>query len=301
MFFVSAKSPMFTRIILVQALLRYKMYDVRITGNWDEQTAEAVVKFRTRTGMKADGPVEPNVFFNLVNTTHFKLIKSVDASAGEVATVVKAESIKAGISPLMNQRKRGQGVKLAVEQIKKRCVGHRIALLSMHGHGDGGYQISIALGDPHSLRSQGRWSEYYDLESDYASYIDEEHFSTNRNVLESLKPYFAPFGSVEVNSCKIALNSPNLLQKLANLWEVPVTGGIDNQSNGGNYKNYYGETINATFNFEGQWWTFCPHNLSFKKWAEKVEKSVPTIEKQVLTIEKQMLNEVSNFVGKVGR
>lgn len=302
MFYLSEKKPLPPRVILVQSLLRLKGFDLQITGEWDKKTEETIGKFRTKIGLAAEGPVDGQVFYNLIHETKLKLIKSADASAGAVADSVKADSIKAGISPIMNPRKFGTGVAVAVEAIKQRAKGHNIALLSIHGHGNMGTQISIALGNPHELSKNKKWNEYYELESHYYDYIDEKHFEKHRAVLASLRPLFASFASVEVNSCFIATKSPNLLSKLANTFFVPVSGGKDVQTNGTwdyhkncVYHNKFGEKVNATFELEGDVITAYPNQTTMAKWAAQVEKSVLNMPQ----MERQMLKSVSNFV--IGR
>lgn len=300
MFYLSEKNPLPPRVILVQGLLRLKGFDLQFTGKWDKPTGEAIGKFRTQIGMGAEGPVDGQVFYNLIHDTKLKLIKSLDASAGDVAECVKQDSIQAGISPIMNPRKFGTGVAAAVEAIKQRAKGHSIALLSIHGHGNGGTQISIALGNPHALSKSKRWTEYYELESHYYDYIDERHFETHRAVLAGLRPLFAPFASVEINSCYIASKSPNLLSKLANTFFVPVSGGKEVQTNGTwdyhkncVYLNKYGEQVNATFELDGDVLTAYPNHLTMAKWAKHVEGAFILSE-----FAKEMKKSISNFAGK---
>lgn len=300
MFYLSEKNPLAPRVILVQGLLRLKGFELPFTGKWDKATGEAIGKFRTQIGMASEGPVDGQVFYNLIHDTKLKLIKSVDASAGDVAECVKYDSVKAGISPIMNPRKFGSGVADAVEAIKQRAKGHSIALLSIHGHGNGGTQISIALGNPHALSKKKKWTEYYELESHYYDYIDEKHFEKHRAVLASLRPLFAPFASVEVNSCFIATKSPNLLSKLANTFFVPVSGGKEVQTNGTwdydrncVYNNKFGEKVNATFELEGDVLTAYPNQLTMEKWATHVEGAFILSE-----FGKEMKKPMSIFAGK---
>lgn len=290
MFYLSDKNPLPPRVILVQGLLRYKGFDVQITGEWDKKTAETIGKFRTQIGMDSQGHVDGQVFYNLIRNTKLKLIKSVDASSGSVADVVKKDSEDAGISPIMNPRIPGKGVATAIDLITQRAKGHQIAMLSMHGHGNEGAWISVALGDPYHARKEGRLTEYKTMKADFYSYIDYSHFERHRAVLSSLRPLFAPFGCAEINSCTIGSKQQKLLQKLANTWDVPVTAGKGVQTNGAGYVNEQGEVINATFSLEGDVFTAYPNHLTRAKWAAQVEASI------VLSkLGKQLQNAISSF------
>jgi hypothetical protein len=300
MFYLSEKKPLPPRVILVQALLRLKGFDLRITGKWDKKTAEAIGKFRTKIGMDSQGPVDGQVFYNLIRETKLKLIKSVDASGGDMAACVEADSKKAGISPLMNPRVQGKGVQKAVDLITERAKGYHIALLSMHGHGNEGAWISVALGDPYHARKAGKMAEYKEMKDDWRSYIDYSHFERHRANLSRLQNLFAPFGCVEVNSCTIATKSPGLLQKLANTWGVPVSGGKGVQRNGtwdfnNNcvYQNEVGEQVNATFEMEGDVLTAYPNHTTMAKWAEQVEGALILSE-----LGREMQRSISSFAGK---
>ena len=280
MFYLSDKKPLGTRIVLVQSLLRYKGIDVQITGKWDQQTAGAVAKYRTQLDLEPQGPVNGNVFFNLIQNTKLKVVESVDARAGDVARIAKTQMNLVGVYPLMNPRKVGEGVKNAIDLIIRRAKDHKIALLRFFAHGNEGVWISVALGDPFHTRKNGHMKEYEAMKADFYSYIDYSHFERHHQVLSRLRPHFASFGSVELNTCKIG-NQEELLIKLANVWGVPVTGGYDNQRVGNYdydaktiYRNEYGEMVDSTFEMEGKVFTAYPNNSQLADWAAKIDKSL---------------------------
>jgi hypothetical protein len=80
-----------------------------------------------------------------------------------------------------------------------------------------------------------------------------------------------PYSSVELHGCRVAQGRSRrqLLQQLAQMWNVPVMAAITSQSAGGP----------ATFRFEGPVYTAFPGGLSPRQWASRLpdlaEVSVP--------------------------
>ena len=88
-----------------------------------------------------------------------------------------------------------------------------------------------------------------------------------------IKKFFLPFGSVQLHGCNVGQGSrgKELLQKLAKLWEVPVTAGVNTQFSGGA----------KTFKFEGPTVTKYPGGGNLKAWSKIMENlhgnvSLPT-------------------------
>lgn len=276
MFFLTygEKGP---RVVLVQALLRLNNIDVCINGIWDQQCLKAVEQYRAKLNLPPMGPVGPKVFFNLIQNCKLKVIDSLDASAGEVADVTVKDMKKAGINILMNERVPGRGVANAVDKIVNRAKDHKIGLLRIFGHGNGGNWISVALGDPYHLRKSGHQKEYEALKADWQSYIDYSHYERHRETLTRISPLFACFGSAEIHSCTVGSKQQKLIQKLADTWGVPVTAGKGLQSVGGHFKNQWGEWVPETFVMEGDIFRAYPNEGNLQKWAANVEASIPNL------------------------
>ncbi|MEZ5345960.1 MAG: hypothetical protein R2681_10440 [Pyrinomonadaceae bacterium] len=265
------------RVVLVQTLLRLKGIDVRINGIWDNDCLNAVMEYRKKLNLHPMGPIDPKVFFNLIQDSRLKVIDSLDASAGEVAAVTQKEMHQAGINVLMNERVPGRGVANAVDKIIKRSKDHRIGLLRIFGHGNGGNWISVALGDPYHLRKSGHQQEYEALKADWQSYLDYSHYERHRPALKKIKPLFAPFASAEIHSCTVGTVQQKLIRKLADTWGVPVVAGKGLQSVGGYFQNQWGEQVPYTFVMEGELFTAYPNNGDLRSWAAGIEASVPNL------------------------
>jgi hypothetical protein len=264
------------RVVLIQALLRLKGINLRITGKWDEANMRAVEKYRAQLHLPPMGPVDAQVFFNLIQKTHLKLVDSVDGSAGLVRVVAEQDMKEAGIKPLVNPRLPGRGVSAAIDKIIARSQHHKIALLRITGHGNRGTWISVAVGDPVEAQVEGRIKDYQAMKADWKSYIDFSHFERLRPILSRLRPLFASFGSAEVHCCKIG-NQKTLLQKLAETWGVPVSGGLANHQVGGYDTNQYGEYVPSTFAFQGEVFTAYPGGKNLKSWAAGIDASIPNL------------------------
>lgn len=278
------------RAVLVQTLLRLKNIDVRINGIFDQACLKGVKEFRSRLKMPPEGPVDGKVFLSLIQNTKLKVIDSIDASGGGATEAQQHELLKTGVvKPLMNERIPGRGVANATEKILKRSKDHKICLLRLHGHGNEGTWVCVALGDPYHARKNGHMKEYEAMKADWKSYIDYSHFERHRETLAQISPLFAAFGSVELNSCTIAKQT-KLIQKLADTWGVPVSGGKELQNGGGFSKNQWGEWVPHAFSMEGEVFTAYPNNGTLQKWAAAVEASVPNLKKWVTQIEREVTN-----------
>ena len=294
MFFLTygEKGP---RAVLVQTLLRLKGINVTINGIWDQQCHKAVVEYREKLNLNPLGPVDGKVFFNLLQDSKLKVVDSMDASAGYPTVIKNQDMVKAGIKPLLNEHISGKGVANAVNKIIVRAQSHRIGLLRIFGHGNRGTWICMAVGDPVHTRASGDEAGYRKMEADYKSYIDYSHFESHRKILTSLKHLFASFGSAEVHGCRLG-NQRKLLEKLADTWGVPVTGGLTNQWGGSqyNYKNSWGQIVPATFAFEGEVFTAYPNGKDLQSWAADIEASIPNLIKWV----SQFQQSLPNLFGK---
>lgn len=285
------------RVVLVQALLRLKGFDVPVTGVWNEgdKMTKAVGEIRAKMNLPSAGPVDAKVFVQLVQNTKLKMIDSVDASAGYVREIAERDMRENGIDPLLNKRLSGRGVSAAVDKIIERSRDHQIASLRITAHGNRGTWISLAIGDPVHAQGDARYGNYEEMKKDWKSYIDYSHFERHRKNLARITKLFALFGSVDVHCCKIG-NNRLLLQRLADTWKVPVSGALDIQHVGGEYGrkqsetwgrydyNQFNEQVPGTFAFQGAVFTAYPDKLNLKTWAARVEASLLNIPKISLQI-----------------
>lgn len=260
------------RVVLVQVLLRGHGYDIPITGYYDPVTDAAVCDFRAQHHLAPHGPVNPSVFFHLIQGTDLKVIDSMDASAGATREFAEKDMQAAGVKPVLNPRVPRHGVERAVHQIIERAKGHRIALLRIHGHGNRGTWVCVAIGDPVHQEIAGKPANYETMKADFWSYIDFSHFAHVKPALQKLNPLFAPYASVELTSCLIGNNVP-LMQRLADTWGVPVSGSTELHPCAGVTVNDYHEAVPNVFALTIPK-AFYPHKGSLETWAASVNASI---------------------------
>jgi len=141
----------------------------------------------------------------------FDVIDTIDPSfsKAEVAWIKDA-----GGDPVI--MKSGESVNEMVQKLITRVNGSPIKLLRIHGHGFPGFQ-AVASGKirhPHPLAA-----------------ISNKHFEKVKSPLRRLKTNFFKGGEVYLMGCNVGEGSEGeqLLQKLANLWGVPVSGAAQTQ------------------------------------------------------------------------
>jgi len=274
MFFAS-RSYAGPHIVLLQAVLRLHGYNLTISGVWQQKTEDAVAHFRMEMGLPAKhGPVNGPIFAQMLAGKRIKVIDAIDAQAGDVYTVGVKEMRVGGNKPIVNTKRVGHGVEDAMSRIRKRAAGHQIGALRFTGHGNKGSWISVAVGDPVHSQMAGRWTEYDAMEADWPSYIDYTHIDKMRPILSTLASSFAPFGFVEAHSCMIGKQT-RLLEALANIWGVPVSGGMDNQCVGGASHDAWGNKVLTTFTLTGPVNTAYPRNMNLAQWAARADQSIP--------------------------
>jgi hypothetical protein len=112
--------------------------------------------------------------------------------------------------------KSGESINEMVQKLINQTNGTQIKLLRIHGHGFPGFQ-AVASGKirkPHQMAA-----------------ITIDHFQKIKISLQRLKTSFSKAGEVYLMGCNVAEGNKGeeLLQNLANLWGVPITGAAQTQ------------------------------------------------------------------------
>lgn len=275
--FFSSRSDQGPQVVLLQALLRLQGYNLTISGHWQQKTEEAVAHFRMQMGLGTKhGPVNPVVFARLVQGKRIKMIDAIDAESGKVLPYAVKPLKAAGIKPILNERRVGHGVEDAMSRIRKRATDHKIGALRITGHGNRGTQISVALGDPVTALDHGQIDAYNAMQADWPSYISYAHLNELRPILKTITPCFAPYGFVDAHACRIGRQT-ELLEGLADIWGVPVSGGLDDQPAGAALQDRWGNKVMSTFVLSGPVVTAYPGSMNLEKWAKRVDQLIPNI------------------------
>ena len=287
-------------MLLLQALLRMSGYKLKINGIWDAATEASVQAFRTKMGAStAYGPVNGAVTAQLLWQAHIKIIDAVDASLlPEHRTMVEQEMTRnQHVKPIFNERRPGHGVEDAISRIKKRSHGHHIGALRFSGHGNLGRWICIAVGDPVHALDAGRRIDYERMAADWPSYIDYSHFERIRPLLRPLRRCFAPFAFVQIHSCRIGQQT-GLLQKLADTWNVPVTGGLSVQPIAEYTTNAYGDRVASALVITGPATIAYPGGSDLASWANRVDQQVLDIPGMIDAGKCYVAKQVKSVVGR---
>src|SRR5262249_54379128 len=95
------------------------------------------------------------------------------------------------------------------------------------GHGNRGRWMTVSVGDIVDLSR----SEYEIWKTEYHSYIDLEHADAVLPTLTRLRNLFAPYGQAEHGGCSLGSQpkTRELMHRLADLWNVPVSAGVSLQ------------------------------------------------------------------------
>lgn len=240
-------------VAVMQKLLRHNLGErVEISGRYSHSTRDALLRFqRSRHLFESGSSLNQSIWLALLNlpthTLRLSIIDLVDQTSSTFFSHENdADNIRSeGGNPIvLNGDPHGVGV--AVNEIIRMANGRPIFLLRIHGHGlDGDISFSTGMGaDPDGLSS-----------------INPANLETLRPVLEQLRPLLFHYGCIQFMHCLVAHSSvgEGLLDNIANMLSVPVTGAREPQLSGG--------VGDATFRYEGAYYTAVPSGLSLSAWA----------------------------------
>jgi hypothetical protein len=219
-------------------------------GIFGRKTKQAVAAFQLPRGLDPDGIVGKNTWPRLISGTDFRIIDAVDVTDLKTATYEVRDIRRVGGNPaLVGNMCNGIG-QIIQEIISRMREPGEVVLLRFHGHGDSGV---MGISDGEGELSNGH-SDLSALTSDVIDMISTQ--------LAMLAPYFGPYSSVELHGCKVAKKPAGreMIQKLANVWGVPVSGGVYDQKSRGI----------ATFRFEGPVFTAFSKGMTLKQWAARL-------------------------------
>lgn len=258
-------------VALVQSVLnlesaRLTGLTVDVTGQFDDATETMVTMFQQKLGLTPDGVVGPETWNRLRISRRLQVIDHVDAaddyhdSGSYVGYEWDLERV--GARPIVSYHESG-GLMVVADRIMRANTNNRVVLLRFHGHGGPG-SMAVTVGRGGEEYGGSRFSLHH---RDWRE-IDD-HF-------QPLGGIFHPLGSVELHGCNVAgddyapdgrrITSSSgvgvglyLLQRLAQLWGVPVTASPQSQYSHGT----------KILPFEGRTVTVCPDGIEdIGQWAQ---------------------------------
>jgi hypothetical protein len=242
------------KVVLLQILLNRRGSALRVDGVFGPRTREAVVAFQRGSSPPRPGSVDPQTFNTLFADSRLSIIDVVDAGDPMVPRTAGAVLVSTGANPPIELGLMCNGVGQMITDVIGRAA-NPIALLRITGHGNLGRWMTVSVGSVAHLQGQ----PYSDAESEYFSYIDLRHFEQLRQVLSRLTSHFARFGSMEHHGCSIGsvADSRRMMQKLSDVWRVPVSAGTGLQ------------TASGIPRFNGPVHTAFPNNGNLSSWSEQ--------------------------------
>ncbi len=226
-------------------------------GQFGPNTKTAVRGFQRPRGLKPDGIVGIKTWPRIISGTGFRILDAVDITDPEIQKTAGASIRRAGGKPTLIGYM-SNGIEHLIRELAGRLsLAGEVVLLRFQGHGASG-NMGISDGEGY-IRMGGR--DVF-LEDDDMSALTSGTIAKFRPQLRMLAPYFGSYSSVELHGCEVAKgpNGRQLVQQLANIWNVPVSAAVKTQLVGGV----------STFRFEGRTYTACPGGISLKQWTKKL-------------------------------
>jgi hypothetical protein len=254
-------------VAVVQILLGWQLVRgsmLNVDGVFGPRTKAAVIEFQRRHPIDRDGAVGRQTWPLLLKDTGLDVIDAVDVTDPDLMDTEAADLTQAGGRPIVTGGM-SNGVAQVVQDIRRRnsTVGS-VVLLRFFGHGAAG---TMAVSDGVGFVRLGRRRVY--LEPAEQTSLDAANIGLMTPILAQLRPIFAEFASVELHGCKVAgsLSGRQMIQKLADIWHVPVTAARRTQLAGGS----------ATFRFEGPVHTAFPGGGTLRSWSRRAEVAAAAV------------------------
>jgi hypothetical protein len=239
-------------VTTLQILLRRHRPQAKIKadGHFGPRTKGAVVAFQEHHHLSPDGVVGRATWTKGMSVSNLQTIDVVDGTDPSLVALEAADITAAGGIPILVFGMSG-GVDFVMNQIAARAGGsNTVGLLRFHGHGNRGLQ-NVTGGDLNGVP--------------HLAAISSDNFGQIAGSLQRISHIFAKFGCVELLGCSVGGGAKGtlLVQKLAGIWDVPVTAGIFDQLGG----------KANTFRFEGPTITAFPGGGDLRAWSTRVEKA----------------------------
>lgn len=247
------------RVVLLQSLLNAKGASLTIDGLYGPKTQAALVEFQNSNPVVVRGKANEDTWPALLADTGLEVVDPVDVNdpayydASFFTEQAGTRTLRTGAM--------SNGVQSVVGRVIQQVRGPgSIALLRLWGHGNLGRWLTISVGEVVDFTKKNRAGGQA-VAREWRSYIDLAHFDALAPILRQWRPYFAPFASVEHHGCSLAKvdRTRAVMDKLADLWNVPVTAAFTDQ--------WIPFDKATAFRFQGRTYTAFPMRRTLSSWA----------------------------------
>lgn len=243
-------------VVALQILLNRYLKEadkIAVTGHYDSDTTRAVRAFQKLIPYYGGigGEASELTWQNLLAHTTLRVRDAIDVTDTDMCLV--AQRIRTdGEIPIVSASQSGR-ITGVIEEIIKSLDGGTILLLRFTGHGSPGV---IGVSDGKGLLTPAGKVDY-----SHQTSLDSRTLHTMAAILSPLRPFFEPFGSVELHGCMAGhgMEGISLLRQLADIWNVPVSAPTTEQR-----KGFMGD---AVYRYTGSVQTQFPGGGSLESWA----------------------------------
>ena len=242
------------RVVLLQIMLNRAGETLVADGIFGPKTKAAVIRFQSDLGRTAEGVVRPETWVGLVRDQPEVVVDVVDI--GDPNLMPYAQQFRESGSDPILLGGMCNGIEQMVNEVIQKAGGYgSISLLRITGHGNHGQWMTVSVGKVTNLKGL----KYQEVADEFLSYVSPEHFDKTAPFLSRLKPYFAPFGSMEHKGCSLGSvpATRKMMGQLSNLWDVPVSAGVAIQ--------------HVAMSFEGRVYTAYPRGHSLSTWSKQFQ------------------------------
>src|SRR5262245_23031153 len=217
------------RVVLLQVLLNRGGAGLRVDGIFGPLTRRAVSDARARR-FGFPGPVaDPDLWMALFDEQSLRGIDAFDM--GEEAFETGTRLAASVGSRVVATGAMCNGVEAVVQGITRSSASPgSLGLLRTWGHGNRGHWLTFTVGEVvHTTIENPALGAA--IAAERRSYIDPENFDAMSPVLMPVRGCFAEVGIYEHHGCSLGkvAATRRMMERLARLWEVPVTVAVGKQ------------------------------------------------------------------------
>jgi hypothetical protein len=225
---------------------------------WYGRNTKAAVSAGSRlmgVGDQSGGAATPDLIKQLLEDVDLNVITSVDL--GDPRLQADIDVFIANLDDPIVLGGMCNGLVAMVQAVQTRARPGHVAALRLDGHGNLGRWLTISVGDVAHLKG----SAYQEIANEEMSYISSSNFLKVRGVIEPLKCIFAPFAFAEHLGCTLGARplTRAMLEKLADLWGVPIRVGKQTQP------------IGSVLDIHGPAFTAYPKNHNLHSWSRQFQ------------------------------